>query len=122
MELTVYSRSNNHDLWLKMRSLIPPHIECIEVTGFDHWTDASKYLYHIIDNAKTRWIVNIDIDAFVLNWEEIENLAEHMLIEKYTHCGMSDGGVCPHRNGPSSAMNPFFNIFDTEEIKKIISD
>lgn len=121
MELTVYSRSNNHELWLKMREFIPAHIECIEVTGFDHWRDASDYLFHIIENAKTNFIVNIDIDAFVLDWKSIEALAKHMENNNISCSGMPDSAdYCPHRSGPPSSLNPFFNIFNAYMLKDML--
>lgn len=121
MELTVYSRSNNHELWLKMREFIPAHIECIEVTGFDHWRQASDYLYHIVYDCKTKFCINIDIDAFVVDWVTIENLIREMIVNNSSHSGVRDDyNTISHRDGPDTSMNPHFNIFNSRLCKQIL--
>jgi len=85
-----------------------------------HGMSALIYLYHIIENAKTDWIVNCDEDCFITNEAAIENLIQFMQANNYAYCGMPEGGVCPHRNYSWETVNPFFNIFNAKAIRHLL--
>jgi len=79
--------------------------------------DASNYLYFIISNGAD-WIINLDEDAFITKWESVLELIEFMAINEYEYCGMPDSGVSCHRRNSWMVCNPFFNIFNTNVLRK----
>lgn len=118
--MTVFTRSNNDELYKMMREFLPGSWECRKCDWFNHWTDAESYLHFIIQQGKG-YIINCDNDCFVHDPVKIRFLMNYMEREGYTHCGMSDAGVCPHRNNHPQVMNPFFNIFNTDAIRPMLS-
>lgn len=119
MTLQVFTRSNNDELYDLMRSLIPADIECIKVTGYDHWTQAADYLYHIIDTG-IDIVMNVDIDCFIYNWDRVFEWANEF--GSFTHLGPRDGGQLPGRYHSWVHMNPFFNIFNAKAIRELKGD
>jgi hypothetical protein len=116
--MTVYTRSNNTDLYGMMRKLIPDNIECIQCNQFQEWWQARDYLHYIIQNG-TGWVINMDNDAFIKDWGVILEMIAYMEQHGYDYAGMPDGGVCPHRCRSWVVMNPFFNIFNVDAIKPV---
>ena len=49
MKITVRTRSQNEELFNKMRSFIPSEIEVVAHTGYNDWTDASRFLHDVIE-------------------------------------------------------------------------
>lgn len=117
MKIQVFTRSSVSQLYDRMRSFIPEHIECIRCTNFQEWWQASDYLHHIIDTGE-EWVVNIDDDCFVTDWGKVEELVKHMSMLGYDYAGMPDGGVCPHRCRSWIVMNPFFTVFNAKAIRE----
>lgn len=118
MTIQVFTRSNNDQLYNLMRSLIPADVECIKVTGYDHWTQAADYLYHIIDTG-AEWVVNVDIDCFIYDWPSVLGWVKWCEANGITHAGCRDGGELPGRYHSWQHMNPFFNIFHASQIRNI---
>lgn len=115
--MTVFSRSNNNELSALMSSLLPEWAVFRQCDWFNHWTDAQSYLHFIIEQGEG-WVINCDNDCFIHG--NLAPLIKHMRDNGYTHCGMRDAGVSPHRNNDAEVMNPFFNIFNTDEIKPLL--
>jgi hypothetical protein len=117
-QITIYSRSNNDVLFERMKGFIPEGYNVVKCDQFNEWWEAADYLYHIIDNCPTRWAINIDIDCFVYNWGRLLELIEYM-DEGHISCyGMPDSvNYHPLRFHSPHTMNPFFNIFDVEDIR-----
>lgn len=101
-----------------MRSLIPPNITVVPVTGFNNWWEASDYLYHIIDNGEG-WIINCDIDCFIYDWSAVEAMVDEMKAGGFTHSGCHEGGDIPGRSRSWVCMNPFFNVFHASRIREL---
>lgn len=120
MTIKIYTRSNNNDLYRRMREFIPQHIEAVECTQFQEWWYARDYLHHILQ-SDADWVVNVDNDAFITDWEQVEQIISHMDKNDYHYAGMPDGGVCPHRCRSWVVMNPFFNVFHVKQMKAVIS-
>jgi len=118
--MTLYTRSNNDELFSMMASFIPEKLDIVKCDWFNHWTDAESYLHFIIQQG-SGWIINCDNDCFVHDWPRIERLVNYMKTNKQTHCGMRDAGISPHRNNDHEVMNPFFNIFNANAIKPMLS-
>lgn len=116
--MQLFSRSNNRILFSMMKSLVPPDIKCISVEGFDNWLQSADYLYYVI-GAGNGMVINCDIDCFVYDWEKVYELIEEMKQGGYTHLGAHDGGDIQGRSRSWATMNPFFNIFNTNEIRNL---
>lgn len=119
--MTVFTRSNNDELFQMMNEFIHPSWEVRKCDWFNHWTDAESYLHFIIQQG-SRFIMNVDNDCFVYDLVSTLHLRNYMEVNGYTHCGMRDAGVCPHRNNDHQVMNPFFNIFNAEAIRPMLKD
>lgn len=117
LNLKLYSRSNNPDLFSMMQELVQHEIE--QCTQFQDWWQARAYLHYIL-SSDADWVVNIDTDAFVLDWTQVERLIEYMQQNNYHYAGMPDGGVCPHRARSWVVMNPFFNVFNLAAMRSTL--
>lgn len=118
MKIKVFTRSLNKEYYDLMRGLIPPEIECERCTQFNEWWHAKDYIDYILhDDAD--FIINVDDDCFIYDWERILGMVEIMQLDKFTNYGMPDRGVSSHRSNLYAVQNPFFNIFNMEEIRKI---
>lgn len=100
-----------------MRALIPPDIECERCTQFNEWFHAKDYLHYILQ-SDADFVINVDDDCFIYDWEEIIDIAQTMDMDNYTHFGMPDRHLSSHRFNLYSVQNPFFNIFNMHEIRK----
>ena len=99
-----------------MRGFLPSDVECYRIECFREWWHANDYLFHIIENGKD-WVVNIDDDAFVVDWGAIIELIQYMSEKGYEYSGMCDGGICPHRRHSWVVVNPFFTVFSAKAIR-----
>lgn len=117
MKLQIFSRSSNADLYTLSSKLHPQHIEAIRCSNFGEWWQASDYLHHVINTAD-EWAINIDDDAFIVDWEGIYRLIKYMKTNGIVYAGMPDGGVCPHRARSWVVCNPFFTIFNCKAIRE----
>ena len=112
MNATLYNLSNE---------FIAPGIERIRCENFHTTQDAVNYLYHILKTGD-EWIINLDEDAFIVDWNAITDIIKFMSENQYLYAGMPDGGVCWHRKNSWIVCNPFFNIFNAKAIKPILPD
>lgn len=117
---TIYTRSRSEDLYNKMSEFLPKD-KLVRVTGFNGYNESVEYLFHIINDCKTDYIVNIDEDCFIYDFKEVEKII--IDLEKFglTHAGMSDFGACPHRNFRPETHNPFFNVIKTSVAKQLVN-
>lgn len=117
--MKIFNRAGISDeLLIKNQSLSP--FVFSPIYGFEQWPGSYYYLEHI-NSIGEGYILNIDIDCFVYNWGAVERLLAYMRANKLTHCGMRDGGVCPHRVNDERVMNPFFNIFDSTFVRFVLN-
>lgn len=116
--ITVYTRSINDELYGMMRSLIPAEIRCVRMTGYDKWEDALNFLTDTIKECEKNFAVVMDEDMFIHDWGAIEGICLHMIEHGYTHAGVPDRGVIPHRTLQWTTLNPFFNILDCYELRR----
>lgn len=117
--MTVFTRSNNDTLYDMMREFMPGSWECRKCDWFNHWTDAESYLHFIIQQGNG-FIINCDNDCFIHDFRKVIAIRDFMQKHGYTHCGMRDAGVSPHRSNHHQVMNPFFNIFNADAIKSML--
>lgn len=119
--MTLYTRSNNDELFQMMAEFIPVKINIVKCDWFNHWTDAESYLHFIIQQGNG-WIINCDNDCFIHDFRLVKKLMTYMVVNSFTHCGMRDAGTSPHRNNDWEVMNPFFNLFNADVIKPMLKD
>lgn len=101
-----------------MQSFIPfPVIKCDQFPG---GKGANNYLNFVLSNAK-QWALNIDMDCFIFNFQEVLSLWDYMKKNNYTHCGIRDLGAISHRRNTADSMNPFFNLFDCQTLRNRVS-
>lgn len=102
-----------------MRSFIPEHINCVSHTDYSHWTDAAKFIYDAITATDDILLIN-DEDSFIVNWKEVEAIANFIKEENIIFCGVPDSGVVTHRNFDWVTANPCFVFFNCKLIKDTI--
>jgi hypothetical protein len=121
MKIKVFSRSKEGDIWDKMKEFIPSDIECVRVTGYDHWKGALHYLIDILD-GDADYVVNVDIDCFIYDWHGVEDIISLLDNTDNVFAGMPDTyDNSPHRFNMNCHTNPFFNIFKRKECQEIIN-
>lgn len=119
IKITVKTRSCNPDLYQKMRSLIPSHIECIRYDNYRDWTDARRFLHDCILHSKGIVVV-IDDDCFITDWGIVEQLVKDVIDNEYGFAGMPDGGVIKHRTNSWVVPNPFFLVFNCDLLNQML--
>lgn len=119
MTLQIFTRSCNPELYNLSKKLYPDNIEAIRCPQFTEWWQASEYLHYVINTA-TEWAINIDEDAFIVDWDMISGLIEEMERTGVIYAGMPDGGVCHHRCRSWVVMNPYFTVFNCKAIREYI--
>lgn len=81
---------------------------------------ALDYMIHCIEGYKDKydWIINLDDDAFLCDFQALYDLMVYMEENEYDICGMPDGLTYTPRDvfNPVS-MNPFFNVIQLKTIK-----
>ena len=109
--ITVYTRSINDELYNMMRSTIPAEVECVKMTGYNGWEDALRFIKDVIERCPD-YAVIVDEDMFFHDWDKVAGIVNHMIENSYTHAGIPDRGVIPHRTLRWETLNPFWNILD----------
>jgi hypothetical protein len=117
MNIVVKTRSCNPDLYKKMRSLIPEHIECLRYDDYREWTDARRFLYDCIDYSDDIVVV-VDEDCFITDWSIVEQIVKDVVDNDYAFAGMPDGGMIKHRTNSWVVANPFFLVLNCKLIKQ----
>jgi hypothetical protein len=119
--ISVHSRYKNNALHQMMREFIPPHIPVHAHDGFNHYTCALWYLVHVIMTAETPYIVSVDEDCFIYDWEEVEAIVSDMDALEIAIAGMPDAKEYQFgRDNSDKVLNPFFLIINTAAARKII--
>lgn len=107
----------NGEYYEMMRQLIPPEIECERCENFNEWYHAKEYLEYIL-KSDADFVVNVDEDCFIYNWPAVIEIIKRMKRGGYTHAGMPDRHVSGHRFNLYVVTNPFFNVFNMEQVRK----
>lgn len=116
--MIVTTRSRSLELYNLSGEFIP--VQRKRYTNYNHYKDALTYLLDIL-NEPTDYVVNIDEDCFVYDFEKVYSIIEVMKSTGACIAGMPDDlQHCHHRNNSPFVHNPFFNVFDTEKCKALI--
>lgn len=104
----------NDVLYHKAMALCDLPYEKVRLLG----TSADGYLYQLIADTAADWVINIDEDAFVCDFDALKRLIEYCMENGYDNCGMPDGGVVHLRDGNPLVTNPYFNILNTKVLRE----
>lgn len=115
--ITVYTRSFHADLYSMMLEFVPEGVKTERMTNYDDWTDALSFIKDVI-NKCDGYAVILDEDCFTYNFGRVLDIVSHMEEHGYTHAGMPDRGVSPHRTLMWTTLNPFFNVINCPAIRK----
>ncbi|NMC62789.1 MAG: hypothetical protein GYA55_06430 [SAR324 cluster bacterium] len=115
-EIIIVTRSLNEELFSLSGGFLPPSIKRLPLKGFD----ADTYFYALFD-IEAKWLINIDEDVFLWDFERVLRLKEFMEKGNYACCGMPDGAVFQDRRHNPLATNAFFNILHLERLKSKFS-
>lgn len=110
--VVVTTRSMDDELYA-LASALFPNLPARRLVG----RTAEGYLEEVLAIPDAAWVINIDEDAFVVDMTALYDLLDLMDRDGFDYCGVSDGGVIPHRNNSPLVVNPFFNIFRVECIR-----
>lgn len=117
--LTCVTRSMNDEMYNMMLSLCPGDWEFHRVKK----SSAFGYIDYILNGEfKTKWVLNLDEDCFLIDYTRIYELIEFMEKGNYDYCGVQDGGSIPVRIHNPLVSNPFFNLFNLEKISPLEKD
>lgn len=115
--MTIYTRSYNSELFSMMSEFIPEGVTIKKMESYNHWQDALRFITDVIKDCNG-WAVIIDEDCFAYNFDSIKSMVKYMARHGYTHAGMPDRGVSPHRTLQWTTLNPFFNIINCPAIRE----
>ena len=120
MKIKVFSRSRQGDIWDKMKEFIPSDIECVRVTGYDHWRSALHYLIDLL-KYDVDYVVNVDIDCFIYDWRKVMDIIHQLENSSNVFAGMPDNKDNHiYRKNLYYHTNPFFNVFKRKQCADII--
>lgn len=115
--MTIYTRSYNSELFSMMKEFIPEGIIIRRMEGYNNWEDALRFIVDVIKDCDDMAVI-MDEDFFPYHFAAIPPMIAHMKLHGYTHAGMSDRGVSPHRTLQWTTLNPFFNILDCTVLRE----
>lgn len=113
--MTIYTRAYNDELFGMMKEFIPDGVDVVKKKGYNNWEDALHFITDVIKECKG-YAVIMDEDCFAYRFEAIQGIINHMESNGYTHAGMPDRGVSPHRTLQWTTLNPFFNVINCPKI------
>ena len=107
-------------LYKKTATLFPKGIDKIVIDGTTglYGINSIKTIFRKKIFKKYDWIILADEDVFFYDSNLVFKLIEQMQEQKYSICGVRDGGVIKHRFDNPLAVNTFFCIIDYKEIVK----
>lgn len=111
----------NKELYLKSSKLFPKDIQkyVIEGTNGMHGIDSVFFMMKKLKGKDIEWLIMADEDIIFENSKLIFEIIDKMMYEKYTVCGVRDGGHILHRNYNPYLINTFFSIINFKEIESI---
>jgi hypothetical protein len=110
------TRSMNIELYEMMLDLCDPNWEFIRLINSSSF-DFIDYIFS--NNFDAKWVLNLDEDCYLTDFNKIYNLISYLESNDYDYCGIQDGGSIPVRIHNPLVCNPFFNLFNVENIQKI---
>ena len=115
-KIMIFTRSMNLEMLSMSNSLLDIPFRHIPLKD----TSAISYFYELL-KYDSDYAINIDEDAFLLDRDVLLRLLKFCIKNDIVNCGIPDGGLGYPRNFNPVVTNPFFNIFNIKEIKKIFN-
>lgn len=112
---------SNFKLYKKTSIYYPPHNERYVIDGREGMYGIQSIIF-MMDKLKDKeidWIIMIDEDGILIDYENIVDLINYMNEHKFIVCGMQDGGVIPIRHHSPFAINTYFSILNIKKLKEI---
>lgn len=111
-----YTRSFSLELYEQARQLFESAgYPCVRLTD----QTADGYFFTMLDDTDCDVAINVDEDAYIADLDAVLDLAEYVLQHGYANAGCPDCSPgCP-RGGNPIVTNPFFNIFDLQQIRSM---
>lgn len=118
--IAVVSTVVNFDLYAKSSQFFPKDIRKYVIDGRNgmHGLESILYMIKKLKNRNIDWLIMIDEDVLFQDAAVVFEIIDQMKAEKYTVCGVRDGGMISHRTYNPFLINPFFSIINFKEIEK----
>lgn len=112
-KIVCITRSMNLDLYEMMLDLCDPNWEFIRIVN----STSYDFIDFILSNKiGAKWVLNLDEDCYLTDYKKIYSLIKYLEVNDYDYCGVQDGGSIPVRIHNPLVCNPFFNLFNLENI------
>ena len=111
----------NNELYQKSSKLFPRDIQKYVIDGSNgmHGIDSVFFMMKKLKGKDIEWLILSDEDVVFEDSKLIFEIIDKMKFEKYTVCGVRDGGHILHRNYNPYLINTFFSIINFKEIESI---
>lgn len=111
----------NKELYKKSSQLFPPNIQKYVIDGTDGMFGLESVFYMMkkLKGKGIEWLIMADEDVFFENPEMVFKIIKKMESQKYSVCGIRDGGLISHRIYNPYLINTFFSIINFKEIESI---
>ena len=111
----------NNELYQKSSKLFPKDIRKYVIDGSNgmHGLESTFFMMKRLKGKDIEWLIMTDEDVIFEDSKLIFEIIDKMMYEKYTVCGVRDGGHILHRNYNPYLINTFFSIINFKEIESI---
>lgn len=111
----------NFDLYHKSAQLFPSTIQKYVIDGTNgmHGLQSIFYMMKKLRGKSIEWLVMADEDVLFQSPDVVFEIIQKMEKEKYTVCGVRDGGILSHRTYNPFLINTFFSIINFKEIESL---
>ncbi|MBO2544271.1 hypothetical protein J0871_07570 [Salegentibacter sp. BDJ18] len=113
----------NFDLYKKTSVLFPKDISRFVIDGTNgmHSLHSIFYMFKKLKGKEIDWLIMADEDVIFADNSKVFELINYMALNKYSVCGVRDGGMISHRNQNPHSINTFFSILHFSEIEKVFN-
>lgn len=112
---------SNFKLYKKTSLFYPDNIDRYVIDGTTGMFAMNSIIYmmEMLQHKDIDWLIMIDEDAIMIDFENIMDLINHMNEYDFLACGMQDGGVNPIRKQSPIAINTYFSVINFKVLKSI---
>ena len=119
--IAILSTVINFELYQKSSQLFPQNIQkhVIDGTNGMFAIDSICYMMDKLKGKGIDWLIMADEDVLFENPNLVYDIIKEMEANKYTVCGIRDGGMISHRIYNPYLINTFFSILNFKEVESI---